>query len=93
MKDHPSQWTHSGLTCRDLTDRASEYLDDRLPILTKVRVGLHLASCADCRTYVKQIALVCETLEGLPKLYPSPLNRLRLRQQFAAHHGQSAAGH
>ena len=93
MKDHPSQWIHSGLTCRDLTDRASEYLDDRLPILTKVRVGLHLASCADCRTYVKQIALVCETLEGLPKLYPPPINRLRLRQQLAAHHGQSASGH
>jgi predicted anti-sigma-YlaC factor YlaD len=72
MKDHPSQWIHSGLTCRDVTDRASEYLDDRLPILTKVRVGLHLASCAHCRTYVKQID-------------PSPVNRLRLRQQFAAH--------
>jgi hypothetical protein len=39
MKDHPSQWIHSRLTCRDVTDRASEYLDDRLPVLTNVRVG------------------------------------------------------
>ena len=86
MNDHPSQWIPSGLTCRDVTDRASEYLDDRLPILTKVRVGLHLASCAHCRAYVKQIDLVSSALRSLPKLYPSPLNRLRLRQRFAARH-------
>lgn len=92
MKDHPSQWIHSELTCRDVTVRASHYLEDRLPLSTKILVGLHLASCADCRTYVKQIAVVCETLEGLPKLYPPAINRLRLRQQFAAHHGQSASG-
>ena len=86
MKDHPSQWIHSGLTCRDLTDRASEYLDGCLPILTKVRVGLHLASCTHCRAYVKQIDLVSSALRSLPKLYPSPVNRLRLCQQFAASH-------
>ena len=86
MKDHPSQWIHSGLTCRDLTNQASEYLDDRLPILTKVRVGLHLASCAHCRTYLKQIDLVSSALRNLPKLYPSPVNRLCLRQQFVASH-------
>ena len=86
MKDHPSLWTHSGLTCCDVTDRASEYLDDRLPILTKVRVGLHLASCAHCRAYMKQIDLVSSTLRSLPKLYPSRLNRLHLRERFAARH-------
>ena len=86
MNDHPSQWIPSGLTCRDVTDRASEYLDDRLPILTKVRVGLHLASCAHCRAYVKQIDLVSSALRSLPKLYPSPLNRLRLSERFAARH-------
>ena len=37
MKDYPSQWIGSGLACWDVTDRASEYLDDCLPIQTKVR--------------------------------------------------------
>lgn len=88
MKDHPSQWIRSGLTCCDVSDRASEYLDDRLPILTKVRVGLHLASCAHCRAYVKQIDIVSSALRirSVPKLYPSPVNRLRLRERFAARH-------
>jgi len=86
MKDHPSQWIHSGFTCRNVTERASDYVDDRLPILTKVRVGLHLASCPDCRVHVKQIALVSEAVALLPKRYPSPIQRLQLRQHFAAHH-------
>ena len=86
MKDHPSQWIPSGLTCRYVTDRASEYLDDRLPILTKVRVGLHLASCAHCRTYVKQLMLVRDAVAFLPRQYPSPINRLHLRQVFARCH-------
>jgi anti-sigma factor RsiW len=86
MNDHPSQWVPSGLTCRDVTDRVSEYLDDHLPILTKDRVGLHLASCTHCRTYLKQIDLVSSALRSLPKLHPSPFNRLRLSERVAARH-------
>lgn len=89
MKDHASK----GLTCWDVTDRASEYLDDQLPILAKVQVGLHLASCAHCRSYIKQIDLVSSALRSFPKLYPALVNRLNLRQQFAARHGQSADGY
>lgn len=83
MNDHPSQWIQSGLTCRNVAGFASEYLDDHLPMLTKIRVSLHLASCADCRTYMKQIALVCEAAASFPKPYSSPIGRMRLRQHFA----------
>jgi predicted anti-sigma-YlaC factor YlaD len=83
MNDHPSQWIQSGLTCRNVAGFASEYLDDRLPMLTNIRVGFHLASCVDCRAYLKQMALVCEAAAGLTKPYPSPIGRLRLRQHFA----------
>jgi len=92
MKDHPSQWIHSGLTCRDVAEWATDYLEDRLPALTTIRIGLHLTSCADCRSYVMQIGLVSSALRSLPKLYPPPINRLHLRQQFAAYHGQSVSG-
>lgn len=90
MKDHPSQWVASGLTCREVVDRTTDYLEDRLPILTKIRVGLHVASCADCRAYVKQIALVPDTIALLPKQLASPVNRLSLRRHFAALHGQAS---
>ena len=86
MKNHLSQWIHGGLTCREVTGRTSEYLDSNISILTKVRIGLHLASCTHCRAYVQQIDLVASALSSLPKLDPPSVNRLRLRQQFAARH-------
>lgn len=86
MKDHTPQWIQSGPNCRNVAGLASEYLDDCLPMLTKVRVALHLASCADCRTYMKQMVLVCEAAAGLPKQYPFSITRLRLRQHFAHCH-------
>ena len=91
MTDHPVQRLDSGLTCRDVVERATDYLEDRLPALTTIRIGLHLTSCAGCRSYVMQIGLVSSSLRNLPKLYPSPVNRHRLCRQFVAHHGQSVS--
>jgi predicted anti-sigma-YlaC factor YlaD len=84
MKEYPAQRNYRGLTCRNVSGIASEYLDDHLPMLTKIRVSLHLASCADCRTHMKQMALVCEVAASFPKPYPSLVTRLRLRQHFVA---------
>ena len=86
MKDHSSQRIHTGLSCCDVAERATDYLEDRLPALTTSRIGLHLSSCAGCRTYVKQVDLVSSVLRSLPKLYPSPVNRLRLSERFAGRH-------
>jgi hypothetical protein len=86
MKDHPSQWIDSGLTCHDLTKRAAEYLEDRLSMLMKIRVGLHFASCAGCRAYVMQLSLVRDAMELFPKQFPPPINRLRLRRHFVTVH-------
>lgn len=86
MKDHPSQWIPSGLTCREVADRASDFLDERVPMPTNMRVALHLAFCADCRAYLTQILLIREAVTRLPKIYPSPVNRLRLRRHFTAIH-------
>lgn len=83
MKHDPSQWIHSGLTCRDVAALATEYLDNRLAIFINLRFGWHLASCKSCRMYVAQIRLVSSALRNLPTLHPSALNRPRLRQRFA----------
>jgi predicted anti-sigma-YlaC factor YlaD len=89
MNDRPSHWMTSRLTCHDVTERASDYLDDRLPIMTKVRVGLHLVSCGDCSAYVKQVALVRDAVAMLPKGLPPPITHLRLRQHFSFCHALS----
>jgi len=86
MKDYLSQSDDSGLTCRDVTDRVSEYLDDRLSMSTKSLVGLHMASCVHCRTYMKQLRLVRDAGGFFPKPYPLTINRLHLRQYFVRCH-------
>ena len=91
MKDHSSQLVYSGLTCRIVAEQASSYLEDQLPPFTRIRVRLHVRSCAHCRAYVAQIGLISSALRSLPRLYISPLNRLRLRQEFAARHAKKIA--
>jgi hypothetical protein len=90
MKGHPSRWVQSGMVCSEVARRASDYLEDRLPVFTKLHVDLHVASCAGCRSYIVQIGLVSSALRSLPKLCFSSMNLCR---QFVAHHGQSAADH
>jgi predicted anti-sigma-YlaC factor YlaD len=85
MKDHPSTWIVSGLTCREVAAGASDYLEGRVPILTDLRIALHVASCAGCRAYFTHLALVRKVLTQLPPMYPSPIDRLRLRRRFATH--------
>jgi predicted anti-sigma-YlaC factor YlaD len=83
MKDYLSQSVQREFTCRDVAERISEYLDNHPTLLTKINVALHLASCAHCCTYLKQILLVRDAVAFLPTSYPSTINRLHLQQHFA----------
>lgn len=86
MKDHPSQWIYSGLTCRAVTERISEYLEGRSPLGTRIRIGLHLASCTHCRTYVTQILLIRDAVAFIPGQFQSIITSPHLRQHFARCH-------
>ncbi|WP_439576543.1 anti-sigma factor family protein [Elioraea sp.] len=44
------------LTCREVTERASEYLDGNLPFGRRLAFRLHLLMCRHCRRYVDQLA-------------------------------------
>ncbi len=43
------------LSCKDVTEKSSDYLDHKLPLLTRLSVRVHLFVCVRCRTYVKQL--------------------------------------
>jgi predicted anti-sigma-YlaC factor YlaD len=60
------------LNCREITERAGDYLDAALPWHVRVQMGLHLLMCRFCREYVRQLALVIATLRQLPAEPPSP---------------------
>lgn len=44
------------LTCREVTECASDYLDGNLPFGRRLAFRLHLMMCRHCRRYVDQLA-------------------------------------
>lgn len=77
------------ITCREVVDWTSAYIDQHLDDAMKVRMALHLAACAGCEAYVGQIASVRNLLPLLPGA-ESP-QRDRLRQAFIAGRKRSPA--
>ncbi len=75
-------------TCQEAAGLVTRSLEGALSLKKEARYRIHLALCAHCRAYAKQIVLVQEAVALLPKPFPSPANRQRLRQSFAAHHAQ-----
>jgi len=43
------------LTCRELVELVTDYLDDALPAPERKRFEAHLAACEGCDRYVEQI--------------------------------------
>ena len=58
------------LNCREISERASDYLDGSLPWMMRMHVRIHLMMCRFCREYVRQLSLVVDTLSQLPKQRP-----------------------
>lgn len=84
MTQDPSETAAAEITCREVAAWTSEYLDAHLHEPAKVRMALHLASCAGCRAYVEQIAAVRDVVGSLPKDGPDIERLEQLRRAFAA---------
>ncbi len=54
------------LTCKELTELATDYLEGRLPFLQRVKFLLHLAMCDRCRAYLRQMEMTITALGKLP---------------------------
>jgi predicted anti-sigma-YlaC factor YlaD len=74
------------ISCREVVECTTAYLEEYVQHSARVSMDFHLAGCADCRTYVKQIALVREATALLPRPVFPPPNQARLRQYFAQRH-------
>jgi anti-sigma factor RsiW len=43
------------LTCREVIDLLTDYVEDALPARERRRVEAHLATCEGCTTYLEQV--------------------------------------
>jgi hypothetical protein len=58
------------LSCRDLTERAGDYLEGAMPPRARLGVWLHLLICRVCRLYLRQLRLIARVIGGLRRELP-----------------------
>lgn len=51
-------------SCRDVAERASDYLDRDLSLRSRLQFRLHLFLCRDCRRYIDQLGRMTALLRG-----------------------------
>ncbi|NJO35460.1 MAG: zf-HC2 domain-containing protein [Rhodospirillales bacterium] len=54
------------LTCKEVTERASLYVDRELGLWARLQFRLHLIMCQHCRRYMEQIETVVRLLRDRP---------------------------
>lgn len=72
------------LNCREVSERASDFLDAALPLSARLQMRLHLLICRICREYVRQMGLVVGALRRLPRHEPAAELRTELLAMFRA---------
>ena len=50
------------LSCKEVSQSASEYLDGELPLGTRLQIRLHTFLCKNCRRYLDQLRLAVRAL-------------------------------
>lgn len=80
------------ITCQEIVQWASVYLDEHVSDERKRHIVLHLAICAGCETYIQQIGTVRDVVRLLPRTEEQPSELHRLRQAFVARTHRSSSG-
>lgn len=84
MTEHKTDEQAREITCREVVEWISSYLDAHAGEERNIRIALHLAACAGCEAYVKQIASVRDLVGSLPEPAIIPTIPDTLRQALAA---------
>jgi len=70
------------LTCQELTELATDYVEGETPFERRVSVWMHLAMCKHCRAYLRQYRDTIAALGRLPEEPPPPECREELLRRF-----------
>jgi len=54
--------TQAELTCKELTELITDYLEERLPQTERARLEQHLSICPSCVIYLEQMRLTIKAL-------------------------------
>ena len=71
-----------GLTCQEVVELVTSYLDDALPRRDRARFERHIADCVNCREYLKQFEQTIAVTGSLREDDLDPVVRDTLIAQF-----------
>jgi len=72
------------VTCRELVELVTDYLDGALPPERRAEVVKHLGDCADCLRYLAQLQTTRQVLAGAASPALSPDDRAAALAAFQA---------
>ena len=82
LKQQAMAYMAGNLTCQNVAEVVTEYLEGAMPFSTRIRFHMHLGLCLACRTYLKQMKYTVQTLGKLPSEPISPQIREELLRRF-----------
>jgi len=71
------------LTCQQLTELVTEYLEGRMSFWRGAQFQLHLGMCRHCRAYIHQMRTTIRTLGSLPQESVPPDLKDELLKRFS----------
>lgn len=74
--------TREEMTCRELVEVVSDYLDGTLPKQDRLRLERHLEECPYCVEYIEQMRQTIEALGELSEESLAPDTREELVEAF-----------
>jgi anti-sigma factor RsiW len=80
------------LTCREVVELVTDYLEGALPRRERRRVERHLAGCENCSRYLEQFRTTIATVGRLPEESLAPEVRAELLDAFRAWRGRPPDG-
>jgi predicted anti-sigma-YlaC factor YlaD len=57
--------TYEDLSCQELVELVTDYLEGAMPAELRVRFERHVAECSGCRTYLEQMRLTIRATGAL----------------------------
>jgi anti-sigma factor RsiW len=70
------------MTCRELVELVTDYLEGRLPDTTRQELEEHLSACENCTAYIAQMRITLRALGSIPEETVTPAAREELIAAF-----------
>lgn len=70
------------LTCKEMVELVTDYLEDHLPVDDRTRFELHICYCGGCKSYLHQMRAIVRTAGRLTEEAIPPRAREELLKAF-----------